>query len=398
MKLDNNYDSKIGNLFPKNKPNDYFFISDWDLHNADFSIDSAFFYSKLYAKANYSINDYFFINERFKEKSWLINNCDLTLEKQNNKIDFSIFPNGTTAADTIIQILNKDNKMIPLLISPVYFTYIDILKDNNCMINYYPILSSQGQYKFNINDIIKLIVQEKINMIIITYPIFGSGITIDIMDLKQLLQTSKKYNINILIDYIYGDLEWNNNLQILPKTIINDINENTVLLTSLSKNLFLNGAKTCLVFSNSELIKKIEKASVYKIGSMSQSQLEVFKLIYNKENKTMVLNILKKIRTHVQHNYEQIKSLCSSSSKGLLITECKSGIFCLLGIPKSLFEINKTDDDISKIIMEKSNILTIPHSRYLMCSSSYYWFRVNLSYSQELLIPQIYKLLQIDFN
>ena len=33
MKLDNNYDSKIGNLFPKNIPNDYFFISDWDLHN-----------------------------------------------------------------------------------------------------------------------------------------------------------------------------------------------------------------------------------------------------------------------------------------------------------------------------------------------------------------------------
>lgn len=53
MELDNNYDSKIGNLFPKNIPNDYFFISDWDLHNADFSIDSAFFYSKLYAKANY---------------------------------------------------------------------------------------------------------------------------------------------------------------------------------------------------------------------------------------------------------------------------------------------------------------------------------------------------------
>ena len=45
MELDNNYDSKIGNLFPKNIPNDYFFISDWDLHNADFSIDSAFFYS-----------------------------------------------------------------------------------------------------------------------------------------------------------------------------------------------------------------------------------------------------------------------------------------------------------------------------------------------------------------
>ena len=98
------------------------------------------------------------------------------------------------------------------------------------------------------------------------------------------------------------------------------------------------------------------------------------------------------------YNYEQIKLLCSCSQKGLLITKCKSGIFCLIGIPKGLFEINKTDDDISKIIMEKSNILTIPHSRYLMCSTYYYWFRVNLSYSQELLIPQIYKLLQIDFN
>lgn len=91
MKLDNNYDSKIGNLFPKNIPNDYFFISDWDLHNADFSIDSAFFYSKLYAKVNYSINDYFFINERFKEKLWLKIIAIWHLKNKITKLTFLFF-------------------------------------------------------------------------------------------------------------------------------------------------------------------------------------------------------------------------------------------------------------------------------------------------------------------
>ena len=39
MKLDNKYNSRIGNLFPNHMDN-YFFISDWDLHNPQFLYDT----------------------------------------------------------------------------------------------------------------------------------------------------------------------------------------------------------------------------------------------------------------------------------------------------------------------------------------------------------------------
>lgn len=394
MKLDNKYNSRIGNLFPNHMDN-YFFISDWDLHNPQFMYDTKTFYTVMSHNGDLSINDYYFVNECQQEKLWIEDMLDLRSKKWYNGFDFSIFPNGTSAASVLLQTLNKNNNLHALLLSPTYFTYIDMLKDMNCEIYYHSLISNEGIYIFNINDISKIVTDSRINIIILTYPLFGSGVSVSLQHLNDLSSFCKENNVFLLIDYIYGGINWNNCSNIFPYQLMESANNNTAVLLSLSKNLFLNGAKTCLLFANGEIIEKVEKHSVYVLGSMAQSQIASLRMLYDIKFRSSVLTILNNIKLHVQNSYQIIESLCAL--RNYRITESDSGIFTLAGIPKENFREEK-DDEIAKIILKCTGLLTIPHSRYLFYSEEYYWFRINLSYPNEKLFPEFRKLIQINFD
>lgn len=85
MKLDNNYDSRIGKLFP-NQMDNYFFISDWDLHNPKFMYDVKSFYTMMSDNSNLSINNYYFVNERLQDKLWLEEMLDLRSMEWYNRV------------------------------------------------------------------------------------------------------------------------------------------------------------------------------------------------------------------------------------------------------------------------------------------------------------------------
>lgn len=394
MKLDNNYDSRIGKLFP-NQMDNYFFISDWDLHNPQFMYDVKSFYTMMSDNSNLSINDYYFVNERLQDKLWLEEMLDLRSMEWYKSLNFSIFPNGTSAASILLQTLNKKNNLRALLLSPTYFTYIDVLKDMNCDIHYHSLLSYEGNYIFNINDISEIVTDSQINIIILTYPLFGSGICVSFQNLQKLSSFCKVNNIFLLIDYIYGGIDWNDYSNIFPYQLMQSTNNATAVLLSLSKNLFLNGAKTCLLFACNELIERVEKQSVYALGSMAQSQIASLRMLYDIKNRNSVLALQNEIKLHIQNSFQIIKSLCAL--RNYRLTKSNSGIFTLAGIPRDNFK-KKDDDEIAKIILKSSGVLTIPHSRYLFYSDNYYWFRINLSYQNQKLFPEFQKLIQINFD
>lgn len=398
MKINKEYDSRIGNLFPSTYMSmDYFFISDWNLNNKNFAINQDLFYKKILNEKKYSVNDYYFINEREQEKIWLEENLNLHTQKWYKGKSLSIFPNGTSAADITLRYLNQKYKLRPLLLAPIYFTYIDILKNLGCEdIHYCSILSQEGKYELSIHNLFNYISEHQINSIIMTCPMFGSGVSINNEHLKLISDFCEENNIILFIDNIYGALGWKEELSIFPYDLMETMNDMTIIINSISKTIFLNGAKTCLLFADKKHIEGIEKLTVFTIGSMSHSQIVTFSYLYNKENSPCILTRMDKIRDYVMQNHNIIKSICAL--RNIPVTDMDSGIFCLLGIPKYYFDTNISDDDISKIILKKSNILTIPHSRYLLISNIYYWFRVNLSFPQEVLLPEIDKLLNINFN
>lgn len=71
--------------------------------------------------------------------------------------------------------------------------------------------------------------------------------------------------------------------------------------------------------------------------------------------------------------------------KNVQLSNCESGTYCLLGIPRKIF--NAQDDLlIAQEIMQKCNILTLPHDRYLYYNEQYYCFRINLMIDQQTLL------------
>lgn len=383
MKLPKNYTSQIGEIINPTKRNSSFFISDWDMRNPLFYDIPNCLTSDLNCK---KIKEYYFINEMSEYKDFFVSNQNLT---EKSKDYFAIFPNGTTAASITLDSLIYSQNASILLISPIYFTYIDILQQKDTNILFYQALNDYGKC-FKIDEIYKIVCSSKIDIIILTDPLFGTGVSLSESDYKELSNLCIKLKITLMIDYIYGGMPWNiENINLIKEQEFFCLCDDLIILRSLSKNLFLNGAKTCLVYAPTNLIKQIEKESVFKIGSFSYSQINMFKNIYSKKNATDIRTLLCDIVTYCQKNYELILSIIASTDFN--ISPCQNGIFCLLGIPKKNF-YSETDDEIAEQIENDINIITIPHSRYLFYSIDYYWFRVNLSLPQNELLSNINKL------
>lgn len=389
MKIPLNYDSNIGNIINPALRSKKFFISDWDLNNPKFyNIPSCFTNKTSLSEKTPAIEQYYFVNEMESYKNIFAKNQKLPAKIIKN---ISIFPNGTVAAYLILELLFEKRTLNSLLLSPTYFTYIDMIRKLNGSIYYYQTLDDSGNLMFDIAEFEQQLISHRIGLLVITEPLFGSGISLPPNLYTKIFNICHHLNIFVIIDYLYGGMPWNNNIDLLSEMKFLKYNENFFLLRSLSKNLFLNGAKTCLIYGSQKYVREIERQSVYKLGSLSYKQLEVFLNLYSAKNKYIVETYIKNICTYCSINYEILYSLCVGTK--VKLTNCQEGIFCLMGIPKNCFR-SLDDNRISEELSDKLNIITIPHSRYLFFSNAYYWFRINLSYSKEVLLSNVNKIIR----
>ena len=75
---------------------------------------------------------------------------------------------------------------------------------------------------------------------------------------------------------------------------------------------------------------------------------------------------------------------------------CKSLYKWRLGIPQNKFNA-QNDLLIAQEILQKCNVLTLPHDRYLYSNHEFYCFRINLMIKSDLLYKTI-DALQTCFN
>lgn len=391
MKLPLTHDTTIDPLIQKINSKTCF-LSDWNKEN-----DCLNFCPEIIEHAvNHDLpiytNNYFFIDEMNDLKKWF--NCEVLESTTVNlsNFDFSITSNGTSSAYLLFNIFNKKKNLKVLLITPIYFTYIRVLKDLKVDIYYMEILK-EGKISINFKELKENIIKHKINLIIINDPLLGSGIRITSDVYINLVNMCKAYDILLFIDFMYGGMDWNfKNLNVVDDFLLNlfNIHSEIIILESLTKRLFINGIKSCLVYSSKDIISLFENISVYTIGSLVYSQITLFKQLYDRKNRSVVLNSIKENITFAMSNFELIKTLLVDTN--CIISDCESGYFCLLGIPYNKIDY-KNNMDIANNLMDNINILTIPHDRYLFKSHSHYYFRINLSIEQSKLIPAIKKII-----
>ncbi len=389
MKLDSNYSSDISSLLNMQRKNSLF-ISTWDKDEDILSFPNA----KLntYGKLEFNqAHQYFFSDEFTDLKNFIISENSEFLQYNISDLNFTFVSNGTIAAWLSLLTIFKEKKYIRvLLLSPTYYVYIEMLRQLNAEIYYDSVFDN----KFD--NIESTILSQKINLVIINNPLFGTGMCVSNKWITTLQDALLKTNGCILIDNIYNGLKWEHNVSLNDFELYNAVssNNNFIILESLAKNLFLNGIKHCSIFSSPEWIDKLEKNSVLFFGSITAQQYNYIQKLYSKNEHSFIIRQLTQNIDYVKSNYYLLLSMLAG--KNVYVSQCISGIFCLLGIPRSKFH---TQDDllIAKEILQKSNILTLPHDRYLHIDTQNYCFRVNLMAKRELLYKAL-DILQNCFN
>jgi aspartate/methionine/tyrosine aminotransferase len=384
----------IGDIEKYTNP-ETFFISGWDKDPATMNFFTSIIPDAVNCYKNKQ-NSYYFMsgNEELKEHflDKIINPHHINISTNN----ISIAPNGTSGIFLCILLIKNVFKVSNvLLISPTYFTNINVIRMLDMKLYHYQI-DIVGNEIINFNELKKKVSDNNIELIIITDPIFGAGISISKQDYVNILNLAKDFGIWVIIDYIYGGMEWDQPTTIINKYILKLIVDypRIFIIESISKRLFLNGIKFAIIYSNSGLIDVIEETSESFIGSSSYVQHELFKRIYEPSNIPTIINHIEKNIEYIKLTYNSIRS--ALLGKNVFLSDCTSGYFALMGIPIQQLN-NLSNNEATFAIIDKVNIFTIPHSRYLFECKDYYYFRINLSLDRALLIKNINKLLDAYF-
>ncbi|APO45473.1 hypothetical protein BS614_16580 [Paenibacillus xylanexedens] len=392
MKLPLYHDTNIEPLLHKIN-SETCFLSNWNKENNSLNFPPEIIKNAVNSSLDQSQNNYFFLDELQEAKKWFIHEALDNTNVNSNNFDFSISSNGTSSAYLLINLFHMKKKMKALLITPIYFTYIKVLQDLKVDTYYIEVLE-EGKVTINLHKLEDIIIEYGINLLIMNDPLLGSGIKITKEMYIDIVNICKKHDVTLFIDFMYGGMEWNlRNLNVIDEFLLSlfDIYPEIIIIESISKRLFLNGIKNCLVYGSKENISLFERVSVHSLGSLVYSQVTLFKQLYDSNNRSTVLNTIKSNILFAMNNFELIKTLLMDTE--YVISDCESGYFCLIGVPYS--EIgNKNNMDIASKLIENINILTIPHDRYLFESQTHYYFRVNLSIEQSILIPALRKIVE----
>lgn len=374
MKLPKNFSTSIDELLGVSNRKTIF-LSTWDkeMHKNEVPYE-------IIAKSTNitldNINKYQYMDEMHHIKEYIANSISLEEKIVISSNSLAIAPNGTASSYLILRTLNQNKKICPLLLTPIYFSYISALKDFCENIEFYQTFR-ENNIHIDFFEIENIIIKCHINIIILNDPIFGCGISFKNDTYEQIIFLCQKYHITLIVDYVYGGMNWNGERHYIHKYLLEQINvgKKILLIDSISKRLFINGIKSAVIYGEPSVIYEIEKASVYTLGCMVYSQISLLKELYNPYNKETINKIINNNISCSQENYDFINSLILGTCCHL--EECNSGYFALFKIPYNILGSN-SNMYIAKLILNKCNVITIPHERYLYFNNDEYCFRINL--------------------
>lgn len=386
------YSTEIKGLLSLSNPESVF-ISSWDKDEHILNINNDLLFKIANDYSN--VNRYIMSKDMIDVKNEIHNNF-ITNGVNLNINNFTILSNGTSAAFmSFLQLMKKGIKKT-LVIGPIYFIYKKLSEILNIELYYWNIDPFQYRININFESLINELKQNKIKAILLTLPFFGTGVSLGEKSIYKLIEICEDNKIHIVIDYIYENMTWKSNERIHNYKLIERILsfDYCIIYESISKRVFLNGVKNAIIYSNTKTIEGINSDSEVCLGSISYVQEAFLKYMYDSVNLPIIYRSIEESITHCENNYKLLRTLIMDTDA--LLTYTDRGYFCLMAIPINYFS-KREDYDIAIEIIQKCNVITIPHSRYFYSKKDYYCFRINLTLQTDVIIEAIQKILHINF-
>lgn len=379
------------NAFQKERGIAPIFLSDWDSDYNSIHMPNLAFNNACLADVQ---KYYFWTDEegyRASFQSFFSNQFSQTILKER----FTIGSNGTSSVMLTLTALKEAGKNRALILTPIYFSTLNLLDELNYDVVEYR-LSAINNFTIQMDVLEDSIIKRDIDTLIITNPLFGSGIEIGVETIKTIAQICNTHNVCLVMDYVYGGMPWeceNPAYYIFHYPVYQAVSlaEQHVFIESISKRVFLNGAKFALVFSSSSIMRRILRLSVFMVGSMAQQQVSLVPQIYSAGAIPALASLISDNAQIAHNRYRMIKTILADSHINISNANC--GYFALISMPSRAC-VNDTTFAID--MLEKTGVLTTPHSRYLYIENGLYSFRVNLLLDQQKLIEGITRLRNLE--
>lgn len=393
IKLINSYSTDIQDILELANNENTYFISSWDKNENILNIDSKIIEKTIFQQEH--INTYIMSKNMDvvkKRISLYLNKLGVEITKDY----ITVVSNGTCAAFISILQAIKHGSNNFLCIGPIYFTYMHLMHIFKKKLYHYNV-DLFNEIKFDFSVLKNEIRDNHIDSIILIQPFFGSGINLKDSILEQFITFCEEQKIYLLIDYVYGNMDWNSSSHIHNTKLIQLVTNARfcILFESVSKRIFLNGMKNALIFSSPQIISNINTDSEICLGSISYIQESLLNTIYSPDKIESINHFVTNTLNYASNNYELLCTLVLGTEFQLCRSTC--GYFTILGIPKKFFT-SSNDKEIVNEVYQKTGIVSIPHSRYYYFSLDYYCFRINLAVETHKLIDAIEKILHIGSN
>lgn len=259
-----------------------------------------------------------------------------------------------------------------LVLEPSYFSVHDTLNLLQC--NFQTICVSDTQFSYDYRQIEHIVQERSIRVIVVTDPIFGSGIPINSDGYQQLIALANQYHCTLVVDMARMGLLWDStNEPILGErfSLICKAEQYAVVY-SPCKKVFANGAKTGVLLSSKKVMERLQIYGDSVLGAVSASQASFLAALLSDQSRSYISKQMATNISLAKSRYDILHTLLQRSNCRLIRPQM--GHYALAYCPTK----KNSEWEIFLKLLYEAGVYTLPMGLYGFHSRSSYVFRVNL--------------------
>ncbi len=263
-----------------------------------------------------------------------------------------------------------------LLIHPSYYATHDAFSTMRIpYVEHWRKLRNHGA--LDVDELAALWKQQGFNAILLTDPMYSTGIEFSENNLYQTIQFAEDRDIWIVIDSAFGGLTWKDeDRQWLDLRKFQRCGfEKCIVIDSPSKRLFTNNLKLGVVHCSKRLSPRFEKFSDSFAGNITGMQFGFTKALFDPVNSDQMEAICRENVQRIRQHYAHLISKASESSK-LFFIPPDSGFHTMLffrGI-----DTDGSDPMRACAALVEQGVFALPTNDYYYHGNDPFGFRINL--------------------